>query len=155
MSTDTRVIEVVDAAFAAVERPEHFTNYLHCEECAEHDRVLLQHDRETLRIDHVADPGWDPIGFCSPQGKAYYMPCLVRFALLEADDSSSFYWRQLLSHLEGDGPDNAFVSFCSRPQCLAIAMFLEYLVETRLSSIEAFDSTDQILRTHSVWTSAA
>jgi hypothetical protein len=52
MKTDADILAEIDAAFAAVEQPEHFT-----------------------------DPGWDPIAFASPQGMAYYFPALARIAL--------------------------------------------------------------------------
>ena len=154
MSTDSEVIAEVFAAFDKVERPEHFTNHLHCEECAEHDALLTAHDRETLELDHVATIEGDPINFCSPQGKAYYLPNLVRFAL-EDTDLSSPYWIQLTRHLEGDGPENSLILYCSHEQRTAVALFLEHLLETRASFIDFFDITDQMLRTHGYWLPAA
>jgi hypothetical protein len=54
---DAQVIEEVQAAFAKYERPAHFTDYTHCPECAEHDELLLSRDNDTLRIEHVGNPG--------------------------------------------------------------------------------------------------
>lgn len=149
MSTDALIIAEVMKAFGPVERPEHFTNHLHCEECAEHDDVLRLHDRESLKIDDVSNPGWDPISFCSPQGKAYYMPTLVRFALEESPDS--YYLMQLISHLEVGGPDSPIISYCSKPQCLSIANFIEHVVHSRASYVESYDATDQVLRAYGYW----
>lgn len=73
MNTDAEVIEAVEVAFSDLKRPEHFTNHLHCEECAEHDQTLLQSDRDSFRLDAVTNPGWDPISFCSSLGKAYFL----------------------------------------------------------------------------------
>lgn len=149
--TDAAVIEVVDAAFADVARPAHFTDYLHCSECAEHDEVLRGHDRQTLRPEHVDNAAWDPMCFCSPEGKAYYMPTLVRFALGRPREGRSPYWEQLLFHLEGDGPRHALIAACSKAQREAMATFLAHLLETRAAPIADFGMTDAALRTYSWW----
>jgi hypothetical protein len=59
MSTDADVIARIDEAFGLVERPEHFTNFTHCCECAEHDGLLRSRDRETLRTEDC-----DLLGAC-------------------------------------------------------------------------------------------
>jgi hypothetical protein len=153
--TDAEIIDAVERAFSDCAKPEHFTNHLHCEECEEHDQTLLLHDRESLRVGHVNNPGWDPLCYCSPAGKAYYMPALVRFALANVTEDSFPYWQQLLFHLEGDGPDNAFVEHCSKAQRHAVAAFLEHLIESRAAVIEQFGTTDEILKTHGYWAHAA
>ena len=65
--------------FGSTPRPEHFTNYRHCCECAEHDETLRSATPETLSYESVR-PGWDPLCFVSPQGFQYYFPALVRLA---------------------------------------------------------------------------
>jgi hypothetical protein len=60
MTTDAQVLAQIDAAFGDVERPEHFTDYAHCCECAEHDALLRARDRDTLCIADVGNTGWDP-----------------------------------------------------------------------------------------------
>jgi hypothetical protein len=49
-SPDERILQIVRDAFASVPRPEHFTNYRHCDECYEHDELLRQRDRDSLTI---------------------------------------------------------------------------------------------------------
>jgi hypothetical protein len=44
--TDTEALGILDAAFGPCPRPEHFTNDKHCEECAEHDELLRNRDRD-------------------------------------------------------------------------------------------------------------
>lgn len=68
MNTDGDILTGIDAAFCGIGRPEHFTNFTHCEECAEHDELLRMRDRETLCLEDVGNPGWDPICFCSSSG---------------------------------------------------------------------------------------
>lgn len=155
MHSDATLIATVEEAYADVPRPEHFTNHQHCEECAEHDQTLLSCDRGTLSLEHVGNPGWDPLCFCTPQGKAYYMPSLVKLALAKKADSCAPYWQQLLFHLEGDGSGNSLISYCSLPQRQAVAAFLRHLVDTRAAEVELHNSTDELLRVYEYWASAA
>ncbi len=155
MKTDNCVIQAVKLAFHAVRKPPHFTNRAHCEECAEHDDVLRSHDRETLGLKQLANPGWDPLCFCSAEGKAYYMPTLVSCALRQEPGGVSPYWQQLLFHLEGDGPDNALIAWCSTAQRRAVAIFLEHLIESRADAIERYGAIDDILKVHGYWTAAS
>jgi hypothetical protein len=39
-------------------KPEHFTNYRHCCECAEHDATLLAYDVNTIGVEQLGNPGW-------------------------------------------------------------------------------------------------
>ena len=151
MSTSAEVLQKVESAFASVAKPEHFTNHLHCEECEEHDSTLRGNDRSTLSLEHVGNPGWDPICHCSPLGKAYYLPSLVRLAL----QPHSSYWQQLLFHLEGNGSGNELILFCSEIQREAVASFLEHLLASRTKEIEQCNCVDELLRTHGYWAAAA
>jgi len=64
-----------------VPKPEHFTNYRHCCECAEHDETLLAQDVNSIGIEQLGNPGWDPLCFASPDGFLYYFPALIRITL--------------------------------------------------------------------------
>lgn len=152
VDSDATVIALVEAAYADVARPEHFTNHLHCDECAEHDHTLLGGERGSLSLEHVGKPEWDPLSFCTPQGKAYYMPDLIRLALAGSAAHAPPYWRQLLTHLAGDGPRNALIAYCTPHQRQAVAAFLEHLINTRPCEVELHDSTDELLRVHGYWT---
>ena len=155
VTTDADVVAAIDMAFGAMRKPDHFTNYMHCEECAEHDETLRLHDRETLRLDHVHNPGWDPLCFCSAEGKAYYMPALVRFALAPSVRGGDWYWDQLLFHLAGDGPNNELIAYCNEAQRKAVAQFLAHIVQARTAEVEQSSSGDELLRVHEYWTQAA
>ena len=48
-------------------KPEHFTNYRHCCECAEHDATLLAYDVNAIGVEQLGNPGWDPLCFVSPE----------------------------------------------------------------------------------------
>ena len=155
MKTDAEVLAAVDAAFGAVRKPHHFTNYQHCEECAEHDETLRSHDRDTLRVEHVNNPGWNPMCFCSVEGTAYYMPTLARFALAPPAHEYDWYGDQLLFHLAGDGANNSFYEHCNAAQRQAVAGLLAHFVEARPVQVEQSLSTDELLRTHERWSAAA
>lgn len=111
---DADVLAAIDAAFETAIKPEHFADYRHCEECAEHDETLRSHDRDTLRVEHVNNPGWDPLCFCSEEGKAYYMPTLARFALAPLENEHDWYGCQLLFHLAGDGAKQCLLHILQR-----------------------------------------
>lgn len=75
---EAAVVQEAEAAFASVPKPEHFTNYLHCGECLEHDETLRRNSRENISRSEFGRPGWSPIGFCSAHGLMYYFPALAR-----------------------------------------------------------------------------
>jgi hypothetical protein len=151
MSTDEQVLAQIDAAFGDVERPEHFTEYSHCCECAEHDALLRTRDRDTLRIADVGNPGWDPLCFTSAQGIAYYFPALARLALTTPDNDSEWYADQLVFHLYSGGRENQFFGYCNDCQRAAVVSFLAHLIETRVALIEYHGSSDDNLRCYELW----
>ena len=135
-------------------KPEHFTDYHHCCECAEHDQTLLSADPDSIGLAELGNPGWDPLCFTSPEGLKYYMPALVRLTLDTIDDPQKSYLDQFLFHLIKDGPGNAIVSACNREQRQFIAQLLEYLIENHMSQTNAEHFfADDILRAHEIWSS--
>jgi len=148
---DTPLLERIDAAFAGVDRPEHFTDHRHCSECAEHDETLRSHDRHSLGQRHVGNPSWDPLCFCSAQGQAYYLPALARFALAPPDPQYGWYGEQLLFHLTSGGERNALYLHCTPDQRAAIAALLAHLVESRAALVDAHRAQDDLLRAWELW----
>ena len=90
-------LEKIRALFAEEKRPAHFTRFEHCEECADHDRTLLNYDNTNLPSDVVTNPGWNPICFLTPAGFRYYYPRLCELAYGTGDD---FFLDAFLLHLE-------------------------------------------------------
>lgn len=151
MTTQLQAIAAVDQAFGSLPKPEHFTNYTHCEECAEHDELLRNRDRETLVIDDVGNPGWDPICFSSPEGMAFYMPCLARLALTEPMHEHDWYGEQLLFHLYSGAANNRLYEYCNAEQRAAVALLIGAMIETHSADIESFSSEDEFLRAYEIW----
>ena len=79
------ILAEIAAAFDAL-RPDWFVNAAHCCECAEHEASLQAHDLDTLGLDCVGSPAWDPITFISnPEGFRYFLPALARLACGHGD----------------------------------------------------------------------
>ncbi|MBI5032288.1 MAG: hypothetical protein HZB51_17290 [Chloroflexi bacterium] len=153
MATNQEIFDVVQKAFAIEPRPRHFTNYSHCCECAEHDALLSSRDVQTLRLEDVNNPGWDPICFTTEQGFKYYLPALVRLAL--AGSAADWYFPQLLFHLIGDGPQNRRVSCCSIPQRQAIVTLLWHVVDTYSEPIAAYNIEEELQQAIEIWSEGA
>lgn len=134
--------------FGNVPRPEHFTDYTHCCECAEHDNTLRGATVETLSFDAVR-PGWDPLCFISPEGFQYYFPALVRLALEGAGDT--WFVDQLVFHLELDGKRNARYLQFTPAQRRFVVRLLHHLVETRTDEIEENFDADALFRAIEIW----
>jgi hypothetical protein len=132
-------------------KPEHFTNYRHCCECAEHDETLLAYDVNTISLEQLGNPGWDPLCFVSPEGFLYYMPALIRITLDTMDKPQERYLDQLLFHLIRDGKDHDLVRAGSREQRVFVAEFLAYLIEQYSAEIDACTYADDILKAYEIW----
>jgi len=133
-------------------KPIQFGNPKHCCECAEHDQTLSASDVDSIGLQQLGNPGWDPLCFSSVEGLIYYMPALIRLTLDTMDNPHETYIDQMLFHLIQDGPDNRLVSACSKEQRKFVADFLEHLTETYSAQIDGGGfSADDILRAHEIW----
>jgi hypothetical protein len=146
MTTDSDIVAAIDAAFVSVSRPEHFTNFQHCEECLEHDQTLLSRAREDLTLEHLGQPGWDPVCFATPTAKAYLMPQLARLALQKSGSNVDWYGSQLIFHLYSGHTSNDLWQFCNPSQKKAVASLLLHLIDSRSNLIDKYCDTDDILR---------
>jgi hypothetical protein len=141
-------IEQAKRLFKA-EKPAHFTDFTHCEECAEHDQTLLAADIDHIGLAELGNPGWDPLCFCHSAGLRHYLPALVRLALDTLD--AEFYLGQLLFHLETQGMDQDLWRACTPEQRRFIAHFMEYLIAQHSEVIEYNGYADEVLRVHAIW----
>jgi len=150
MTTRQILIDAVRSAFAGESRPEHFTDYRHCCECAEHDALLVSRDLDSLRLEDVNNAGWDSICFATAEGFRYYLPALVRLAF-ESAATEDWYLPQLLFHLTYDGPQNRRVMSCTAVQQRAIAAVLWHEVETHPALIVHYGIEDDLQRALEIW----
>jgi hypothetical protein len=132
-------------------KPTHFTNYRHCCECAEHDAVLTASDVNSIGLEQLGNPGWDPLCFATVEGLLYYMPALIRLTQETMDTPQERYLDQLLFHLIYDGKDNRIVRACSPDQRAFIAGFLVFLMEQYSAELDGCTYTDDILKAYEIW----
>src|SRR6185295_2204109 len=118
-------------------KPASFVNPQHCCECAEHEETLLTADVHSIGLEHLGNPGWDPLCFSSTEGLMYYMPALIRLTVNTIDNPHESYLDQMLFHLIKDGPGNSLVTACDERQRRFIADFLASLIENHSASIDA------------------
>ncbi|NNE63820.1 MAG: hypothetical protein HKN34_07045 [Gammaproteobacteria bacterium] len=136
----------------AAKKPQHFTDFNHCAECAEHDKTLLASSIDQIGMNELGNPGWDPLCFCSAPGIDYYIPALLRLSLDTV--TNEFYFEQLLFHLEYSGKENRFLKYCSSSQREFIASFIEHMISTYPEEIEESMCTTEALNTYELWKSA-
>jgi hypothetical protein len=151
MPDDADILRLVNEAFAGCARPAHFTDHTHCEECADHDELLRSRDRETLRLEDVGNPGWDPMCFVTDAGFGYYFPALARLALAAPEEELDWYPRQLLFHLTYDGQANRHRRSLTPDQRGAVAALLRHLSETRPRLVEANGCADELRLAIDLW----
>ena len=132
-----------------VDKPDHFTNFEHCDECAEHDETLRNSTVDDIGLEELGNPGWDPICFSSAEGMKYYMPAFVRLCLDSVD--GDFYFAQFIFHLEYGVENNKFLCACTSAQREFVAAFLEYMINTYPYEIEENMCTDEVLTTYQMW----
>jgi hypothetical protein len=132
-------------------KPEHFTTYRHCCECAEHDATLLAYDVDSIGLQALGNPGWDPLCFASVEGLLYYLPALIRLTLETMDIPQKRYLDQLRFHLLRDGKDHDFVRSCSPEQRAFVAEFLAYLIDQYSAELDGCAYAGDMLQTYDIW----
>lgn len=135
-----------------MEKPKHFTNYKHCEECEEHDQTLINSSIDTIGLDELGSPGWDPICFSTEKGKQYYMPSFIRLSLETMGDE--FYFGQLLFHLDADGKGNELYVACTQEQRNFVHSFVAHIVLQHTEQLEANCYKNEALKVQKIWSNA-
>ena len=143
--THDELLEKAYSLFPSSERPAHFTDPGHCEECKDHDDTLLANTREKVSYEVLGNPGWDPICFVNEEGFKYYFPALVRLALEGTCDE--YYIDQFLFHVTQNSSCTSF----SDEQSVFVEKVLEYLLEHKAEDIERNLDTDDLLAAIEHW----
>ena len=134
MKSHDELLREATGVFSKVQRPEHFTDYQHCCECAEHDDTLAAYTPDTITREALGHAGWDPMTFATDSGFRYYLPALIRMALTQSGDD--YYIDQFLSQVIRDGPRNSRWRACTGEQRAVVLEALHLLLEQRLDEIE-------------------
>ena len=115
----------VELVFGGNAAPENYTNRDHCPECAEHDETLRSHTPQSIGLEQLGNPGWDPICFVLPEAFKYYFPALVRLAL--DSEGSNGNLDQFLFHVTYQGEDSRFFKHFSQAEREATLEVLHYI----------------------------
>ena len=123
-------------AFSIFSRPEHFTNFAHCEECAEHDETMRSHSLSDIGSNQVGNPGWSPIPFLTEQAYGYVMPRLLELALNNSinNDNDPFVFQYLLALTPL--PEHRKLDYFTPEQSTVILNSLYYIRNNMASVIE-------------------
>jgi hypothetical protein len=134
-----------------VQKSHRHVQHLHCCECAEHDDTLVTADVDSIGLEQLGNPGWDPLCFASVEGLVYYMPALIRLTLETMDTLQERYLDQLLFHLMRDGKDNDLVRACSKEQRAYVVEFLTHLIEQYSVEIDQYSYAGDMLKVYEIW----
>jgi hypothetical protein len=130
-------------------KPEHFTDFAHCEECLDHDLTLVNSDVDSIGFDELGHPGWDPICYVEAEGFIYYFPAFVKLCLNSNFDQS--YISQFLFHLSYDGNSNKYALSFSAEQRDFTIKFLNHLAETKIDTITLYGDEEMLSSTIGIW----
>jgi hypothetical protein len=147
--SDTQLTDEATGVFGKVARPEHFTDFTHCSECAEHDSMLSAHTPDTITREALGHPGWDPMTFATDAGFRYFLPALIRMALTGTGDD--YYIDQFLSQVIRDGPRNTRWCACTVEERVIVLKVLHALLETRAEDIENNLDADRLMQAIDIW----
>ncbi|MBU2891849.1 hypothetical protein KO495_00765 [Colwellia sp. D2M02] len=126
------------AAFASRNKPEHFTDYMYCEENAEHDDTLLSKDNDTISFQDVGNIAYSPISFTSIEGFLYYLPGLARLATGTGEE---YFLDTFLVYLENEERRNAL----NGNEKKALSKYLAYLGDSIQSEIQENLDTEDLV----------
>ena len=147
--SDMQIVDEATEVFGKVARPEHFTDFTHCSECAEHDGTLSAHTPDTITREALGHAGWDPITFATDSGFRYFLPALIRMALTGTGDD--YYIDQFLSQVIRDGPRNTRWCACTVEERTVLRKALNWLLEERAEDIDNNLDADQLMQAIDIW----
>jgi hypothetical protein len=131
-TSPTNALGDIDRMFGSSPRPDQFTNDpTHCPECAEHEETLRSCTRETIGLEKLGQPGWDPICMASEAAFRYYLPALARLAFGRGEQQ---YLPQFVSHV-GSRRASAF----NPAERRVLARFLEALRASMADELSPVD----------------
>jgi hypothetical protein len=139
-----QIISDAYRVFSSFSRPEHFTNYDHCEECAEHDETMRECSLSDIGPEQVGNPGWSPIPFLTDDAFGYVLPRLLEMALenISNSDSDPFVFQYLLALTPL--PENRSFSYFTPEQINTVRQSL-YYIRDQLGSLVADECCEENL----------
>ena len=130
----TTILAAIDQAFGHLPRPQiMLRDPTHCEECVDHESVMQTVTPQTISLNEIGNPGWDPVCYIADDAYGYFMPGFVRLALDGDADYAYPYLDQLFFHL---GHTDRIAAF-NAEQRRAVAQLIDYIGENLLDVIIA------------------
>lgn len=147
------LVENAFKAFSEFEKPEHCTNYEHCEECAEHDQTLIKKTKTNLSIEDVGTVCWGPVPFMTMQALMYFMPRLIELAVNKAfDKDRDPYFLQFINSFF-DLPNSDRIHLFGKKQIEIMLKAFEYLEQEYYQLIEYHCWEDELKSAIKNWKS--
>lgn len=134
------VLAAIDRAFGALPRPGTMVRSPnHCDECADHEAVMQAVTPQTVSLEQVGHPAWDPVCFLTDAAFCYFMPGFARLALVGGPQT---YLDQFLFHLEQGFRTDAF----NAEQRRAVLHLLDHIGETLYAEIIDYNLENEFYR---------
>ncbi|MFC4820321.1 hypothetical protein [Dokdonella ginsengisoli] len=144
--------EAMYCAFAIFAKPEHSTNYSHCEECAEYDLLLRSVARTELTVAQIGTVAWGAIPFLTPQALAYYFPRLAELALRgERNVEGDSFVCQFLNQVLSQGKGSPQLSCLGSEHRLLVLRCMDFIADVHLEEIEAQCYADVLQESILAW----
>ena len=130
------LISLAYKEFNEFEKPEHSTNYKHCEECNEYNELLKDVDRKELSIEQIGTVCWGPVPFLLPEAMAYYMPRFIELALLNVNNNDRDpYITQFINQI-GTYPANEILSLFKQKHIAIVYETYKFINENYREIVE-------------------
>jgi hypothetical protein len=128
--TKSKIISSLYSAFALRIRPDHFTKFDHCPECAEHDESLRDLELNEIGPTQVGHRGYGPISFLTAEALAYCMPRFLEMVLMdEKNNQGDDFIGDLILHLVPTENFDRFSGYTSK-ELTAVLDTLDYIYES-------------------------
>ena len=145
MNKKDEIIEEAYLKFASFKRPEHFTDYKHCKECAEFDAILQQYALGDISSNQLGTVSWSPVLFLTEDAYGYVMPRLIELSLnLELNIANELILLDWLIYIS-PSPENNRAKDFTKEQKLVVLYALKY-IEKQIWTVVEKGIHENILR---------
>ncbi|MEN9373043.1 MAG: hypothetical protein RIR79_595 [Pseudomonadota bacterium] len=129
-----------------MERPDHFTHYNHCHDCYDNDVMFRRQTIESIGMKELGNYlGFEPLHYCTAEGKRYFTPALIRLTLETVD--TEFYFYQFAYHLQNE----EYYLACTPEQRSFMASFILYMIEQYTIKLDDEGCDEFVLNAYELW----
>jgi hypothetical protein len=113
--------------------------------------LLRSRDIDSLTIDDLGNPGWDPICFVTYKAFLYYFPALARLALEQPSCGHAWYFEQLIFHLTYEDRLNRRLFVANPRHKEAVLLLLARVRDTRLALVKKYGCQKELEQALAIW----